>query len=267
MSGLDRFGESAGTPGVAGGGALAESGSARVSYTVTDHGDWSHLVPEIAAAAAAHLAGDRLGAWVHKTSTRRRDDGAYQSLSAWWTSDRVVVELSATRSLAVLGDKRFRPDGPWVAQALVHALAPAAVAAKSWSRSSTSSVSAQAAGRPRLVHDSLEVLPEPLRRLTAGGPPAASLLWDHGDGQVTEEVMAYRILESKAVVLAAWRGPARRGTLDAETWHSRVVDTAVVESRTYELQLSAAPPRREMPAAGRRLAEGARKALPWGRGR
>jgi hypothetical protein len=84
---------------------------------------------------------------------------------------------------------------------------------------------------------------------------------------VTEEVMAYRILESKALVLAAWRGPARRGTLDAETWHSRVVDTAVVESRTYELQLSAAPPRREMPAAGRRLAEGPRKALPWGRGR
>jgi hypothetical protein len=83
-------------------------------------------------------------------------------------------------------------------------------------------------------------------------------------------VMAYRVLGSRAVVLAAWRGPARRGTLDAETWHSRLVDTAVVESRTYELQLSAepaAPVRREMPAAGWRLAEGARKALPWGRGR
>lgn len=270
MSGLDRFGEAAGTPGVAAGGALAESGPARVSYTETDHGDWSHLVPEIAAAAAAHLAGDRLGAWVHKTSTRRRGDGVYQSLSAWWTSDRVVVELSATRPLALVGDKRFRPDGTWAAQALVHALAPAAVAAKSWSRRSISSVSAQAAGQSRLVQDSLEVLPEPLRRLTAGGPPAASLLWDHGDGQVTEEVMAYRVLGSRAVVLAAWRGPARRGTLDAETWHSRLVDTAVVESRTYDLQLSAepaAPVRREMPAAGWRLAEGARNALPWGRGR
>lgn len=270
MSGLDRFGEVAGTPGVAAGGALAESGPARVSYTVTDHGDWSHLVPEIAAAVAAHLAGDRLGAWVHKTSTRRRGDGAYQSASAWWTSDRVVVELSATRPLALVGDKRFRPDGPWAARALVHALAPAAVAAKSWSRRSTSSVSAQAARQSRLVQDSLEVLPEPLRRLTAGGPPAASLLWDHGDRRVTEEVMAYRVLESRAVVLAAWRGPARRGTLEAETWHSRVVDTAVVESRTYELQLlaeSATPARREMPAAGRRLAKGARKALPWGRGR
>ena len=270
MSGLDRFGEAAGIPGVAAGGALAESGPARVSYTVTDHGDWSHLVPEIAAAVAAHLAGDRLGAWVHKTSTRRRGDGAYQSASAWWTSDRVVVELSATRPLALVGDKRFRPDGPWAARALVHALAPAAVAAKSWSRRSTSSVSAQAARQSRLVQDSLEVLPEPLRRLTAGGPPAASLLWDHGDRRVTEEVMAYRVLESRAVVLAAWRGPARRGTLEAETWHSRVVDTAVVESRTYELQLlaeSATPARREMPAAGRRLAKGARKALPWGRGR
>lgn len=266
MSGLDRFGESAGTPGVAARGALSESGPARVSYTVTDHGDWSHLVPELAAVAAAHLAGDRLGAWVHKTSTRRRGGGAYQSLSAWWTSDRVVVELTATRSLAVLGDKRFRPDGPWAAHALVHALAPAEVAAKSWSRRSMSSASAQA-GRSRLVHDSLEVLPEPLRRLTAGGPPAASLVWDHGDGQVSEEVMAYRVLESRAVVLAAWRGPARRGTLDAETWHSRVVDTAVVESRTYELRRSATRPEREVPAASRRLAEGARKALPWGRGR
>ena len=96
-----------------------------------------------------------------------------------------MVELSAIRPLALVGDKRFRPDGPWAAQALVHTLAPAAVAAHSWSRRSTSSVSAAAAGQSRLVQDSLEVLPEPLRRLTAGGPPAASLLWDHGDPSTT----------------------------------------------------------------------------------
>ncbi len=268
MSGLYRFGEATCTPGVAGArGALGDSGPARVSYTVTDHGDWSHLVPEIAAAAAAHLTGERLGAWVHKTSTRRQGDGAYQSLRAWWTSDRVVVELSAIRPLALVGDKRFRPDGPWAAQALVHTLAPAAVAAHSWSRRSTSPVSTATAGHSRLAKDSLEVLPEPLRRLTAGGPPAASLLWDHLDGRMTEEVMAYRVIERRAVVLAAWRGPVRRGTLEAETWHSRVVDTAVVETRTYDLQLSdasAVPARRETPAAGRRLAEGARKALPRG---
>jgi hypothetical protein len=268
MSSLDRFAGAAGTPERAGaGGALTESGPARVSYSVTDHGDWSHLVPEIAAAVAAHLVGDRLGAWVNKTSTRRRGDVAYQSLSAWWTSDRVVVELSATRPLAPVAGKRFRPDGPWAAQALVHTLAPAAVAAKSWSRRSTSAA-AGPAGNARLVQDSLEVLPEPLRRLTAGGPPGVSLLWDHGDGRETEEVMAYRVLERSAVVLAAWRGPASGGALEAETWHSRVVDTAVVGSQTHELRLPAgAAPRQEMPATARRLAEGARKALPWGRGR
>jgi hypothetical protein len=241
-----------------------------VSYSVTDHGDWSHLVPEIAAAVAAHLAGDRLGAWVNNTSTRRRGDAAYQSLSAWWASDRVVVELSATRPLAPVADKRFRPDGPWAAQALVHTLAPAAVAAKSWSRRSTSPASSTPAGPSRLVQDSLEVLPEPLRRLTAGGPPGVSLLWDHGDGRETEEVMAYRVLNGRVVVLAAWRGPARRGTLETETWHSRVADTTVVDSRTHELARAAepsAPTGREVPAARRRLAEGARKTLPWGRGR
>ena len=268
MSSLARFAGAAGTPERAGaGGALAESGPARVSYSVTDHGDWSHLVPEIAAAVAVHLVGDRLGAWVNKTSTRRRGDGAYQSLSAWWTSDRVVVELSATRPLALVGDKRFRPDGPWAAQALVHTLAPAPVAAKSWARRSTSSASSASAGPSRLVQDSLEVLPEPLRRLTAGGPRAASLLWDHGDGRETEEVMAYRVLDGRAVVLAAWRGPARRGILEAETWHSRVVDATVVESRTHELQLAVkveGPTRREVPGAVRRLGEGARKSLPWG---
>jgi len=149
----------------------------------------------------------------------------------------------------------------------VHALAPAAVAAKSWSRRSTSSVSARAVRQSRLVQDSLEVLPEPLRRLTAGGPPARSLLWDDGDGRETEEVMAYRVLTGRAVVLAAWRGPARKGNLEEETWHSRVVDATVVESRAHELRLSGGPgpsTRREVPAGGRRLAEGVRKSLPWG---
>lgn len=81
--------------------------------------------------------------------------------------------------------------------------------------------------------------------------------------------MAYRVLDGRAVVLAVWRGPARRGTLDAETWHSRVVDTTVVDSRTHELAPAAEPAAtgREVPGAGRRLAEGALKALPWGRGR
>ena len=100
MSGLDRFGETAGTPGVAAGGALAESGPARVAYTVTDHGDWSHLVPEIAAAAAAHRAGDQLGAWVHRTSTRRRGDGPYPSATAPGTYGH---RLLADRTLIVAG--------------------------------------------------------------------------------------------------------------------------------------------------------------------
>jgi len=267
LSGLDRIGR-AGLPGApSAGGALAESGPARVSYTVTDHGDWSHLVPEIAAGVAARLVGDRLGAWVDQTSTRRRGGGFYQSLSAWWASDLAVVEVSGTRSLAPAGDKRFRPDGPWVAHALVHTLEPVPVSAKSWSRRSASTGPAGSLGPSRLVHDALELLPEPLRRLTAGGPPARALLWDHGDRRSTEEVMSYRVLNGRAVVLAAWRGPARKEALEAETWHSRVVDTTVVESRTHELRLPTklgASARREGSAGGRSLAEGVRKSLPWG---
>ncbi len=207
LTGLDRLGR-AGLPGVVSAAGTPMEGSARVSYIVTDHGDWSHLVPEIAAGVAAHLVGDRLGAWVGRTSTRRRGEGFYQSLPAWWASDLAIVEISGTRSLAPAGDKRFRPDGPWAARALVHTLVPVPVSAKSWSKRPASTGPAGGAGPSRFVQDALELLPEPLRRLTAGGPPARALLWDHGDLRSTEEVMAYRVLNGGAVVLAAWRGPA-----------------------------------------------------------
>lgn len=231
MSGLDRVG------GVPAGASRVPSGSggpAQVIYTAAeDFGDWSHLVPEIASAVAGHLAGDRLAAWVHRAKTGRHGQAYRQSVTAWWASTSVVVEVSGTRPLASAGGKRFRPDGPWSGRAVVHALAPARVVARTWARRSAAGGAPAAEPPSRLVHDSLEVLPEPLRRLTAGGPPAQSLLWDDGPGRVTEEVMAYRVLGGSAVVLVAWRGPCRREGLDTETWHSRVVDTAVLKSVTH----------------------------------
>lgn len=209
-------------------------GPAHISYSQEDYGDWSHVPPEVAAAIAHHLVGDRLVAWVNQKKTRRRGVEFYQSLSAWWASTTVVVEIKATRPLVQAEAKRFSPAGPWSGQATAHRLFPAQVAAKSFTRRGSEARDTSVPAPPeRLVHDSLEVLPEPLRRVTAGGPPAGSVLWDHGHGQVVEEVMAYRVLNTKAVVLSAWRGPVARDGLNSATWHSRLLDTSVVETGTY----------------------------------
>jgi len=217
-------------------------GPARVSYNHEDHGDWSHLVPEVAAAIAGCLVGDRIAAWVNRKTTRRRGDEYYQSMSAWWASSQVVVQIGANRPLTSAGDSRFRPVGPWTGEVVVHQLAPAPISAKTFARrKSGGDDPAVPAPPPRLVHDSMELLPEPLRKVTAGGPPAGSLLWDNGQGQVTEEVMAYRLLTGNAVVLFAWRGPGDRDALESAIWHSRVLEASVVGTRTYSFDTNSPP--------------------------
>lgn len=265
---LDRQGDRPRTPGRVGtqGAVRGTDGRRHVDYsTLIGYGEWSELAPPVAAAVAPHLAGDRFGAWVDQPQTRRSGSQYHQALSAWWAGPVVVVELTATRVLKSLGEHRFQPDGPWIGEAVVRHLAPSPVAAKAWTRRATSTGAEGPVAKSRPVHDSLEVLPAPLRRLTAGGPPARSFLWTAGDGQVTEEVMAYRLLEGRAVVMAAWRGPCHHNHLDAQTWHSRVVDTLVTSSRRHGFETDASatahgPGEESLPRRSRLT--GTRRALP-----
>jgi len=264
MSGLEHLGRSGRPePATPAGAPAGRAGGAQVSYGHDDFGDWSHLAPEVAAAVAPHLAGDRLGGWVNKTTTRRRGDDYYQSCTAWWSSALMVVEIAATRPLVSAGGNRFRPSGAWAGDAVVHRLAPSPVAAKTWARRPRASADGSGpAPPPRLVHDSLELLPEPLRRLTAGGPPAGSLLWDHGHGQVTEEVMAFRVMDGKAVVLVAWRGPCEREGRESAVWHSRLVETGVVDTKAHSFGTRASPSSPASSDGGPTLPPAGRRGLP-----
>lgn len=215
-----------------GGIAQAQEASAKVPYDDGggDYGRWLWL--EVADRVQPLLEGEELAAYVYPTVVARRGDSYRQATDAWWSSDRVVVEVEATRPLRRLDTGKMASDGPWAGTVTVHRLAPCEVRHQTWQRRSTAQ-SAQSA-EARETDDATDILPPPLAERVRGGL-VESFLIREGRGKWTEEVVAYRIEKGRVTILNARRGPARKEALAGQTWHSRLVETTVVEVSRHDL--------------------------------
>ena len=211
-----------------GGGALSQTGPLRLPYEPVDAVGFEMLPGEIRAAVTWQLLGDHVAAAADRVRVRRRADGTtYQFARGWWASTERIVIVEGRRSLASLGDGRFRPSGQWEASSKTRQLVSGARAVRSCWRQGDGQTGQGERPRARTVDDPLAILPG---RLVAPLQSAGEV-WGHAwqlsrKGWVQEVVVALALRPDRALVLRAEREATRKSALESAEWAATTLDAA-----------------------------------------
>jgi len=219
------------------GSAVAKRGPGRIGYEDAELIGFEH----VPAALARELwsSGVLFGSmWVgtaeRPVARRRASDGShYQQLHAWWASEWRYAEFDAGRELAVVGDGRLRPEGPWNARGTFYDYPQAVAGIRSIWRFQAPETGGTRNPPSRRTNNPLEVLPPPVASPIMGGKSDS---WrEYGKGWATETIVASKVSGSRVLLLRANREASSRRALDSADWMVETIDTPTTRATPFSV--------------------------------